>query len=102
MFFKNKLLFFIIQFIFCTFLVYFINQQIVLIGFFDNFVIELMVLYFSIMFVSNLISQILIQLYFLCSKITNHHINKHFISWLYFTTICYLLTFFIFALAIEY
>ena len=102
MFFKNKILFFIVQFIFCILLIYFINQQIILIGILDNFIIELIIIYISIMFISNLVSKILTQIYILLSKLIRHNINKSFTSWLLFTITCYILTFFIFAIAIEY
>jgi len=103
MFFKNKIIFFIVQFLFCILLVYFINQQIVPVGIFDNFIIELITLYVSILFISNLTSKILIQLYILLLKIVKQNIvNKLFVSWLFFTFVCYILTFVIFALSIEY
>ena len=102
MFFKNKILFFIVQFIFCIFLVYFINQQIILIGILDNFIIETIIIYISILFISKLISKILTQLYILLSKIIKHHVHKRFILWFYFTMVCYVLTFLIFAFIIEY
>ena len=102
MFFKNKILFFILQFIFCIFLVYFINQQVVLIGVLDNFIVGLFVIYILILLVSFLLSKISTQIYILFSKLIKHHIHKRFIKWLFFTSFCYILTFFIFAIAIEY
>lgn len=103
MFFKNKIIFFIVQFIFCIFLVYFINQQIIPIGMLDNFIIELIIMYVLILFISNIISKILIQIYVLLSKAIKHNIiNKIFVSWLFFTIVCYVLTFIIFALSVEY
>lgn len=103
MFFKNKIIFFIVQFLFCILLVYFINQQLVPIGIFDNFIIELIVLYILILFISNLISKIFVQLYILLLKIIKQNIiNTAFASWLLFTLVCYILTFIIFALSIEY
>ena len=103
MFFKNKIIFFIVQFLFCILLVYFINQQIVPVGIFDNFIIELIALYVSILFISGLISKILVQLYVLLSKVIKRSIiNKTFVSWLFFTFVCYILTFIIFVLSIEY
>ena len=68
MFFKNKILFFILQFIFCIFLVYFINQQIILIGILDNLVIDLIIIYMLIIFMSGLISKILTFIYMIFSK----------------------------------
>ena len=102
MFFKNKILFFIVQFIFCVLLVYFINQQIILIGILDNFIIETLVLYISILFISRIVSKILTQLYILLSKIIKHHTHRRFILWFFFTIVCYILTFLIFAFVIEY
>jgi hypothetical protein len=102
MFFNNKLLFLIIQFIFCIFLVYFINQQMIFIGILDNFFVDLIVVYLSIIFVAGLFSKILIVIYILFLKLLNCKTHKHFVSWLIFTIICYTLTFIIFALAIEY
>lgn len=102
MFFKNKILFFILQFIFCMVLIFFINQQIILIGVLDNFIIELIIIYLSIMFISNLISKILTQVCTLLSKLMKYKINKNFTLWLFFTIASYALTFLIFALAIEY
>ena len=102
MFFKHKTLFLIIQFIFCIFLVYFINQQIVLIGILDNFLIDLIILYILIIFTSKLLSRIFTQIYIVFSKLIKHKIYRHFVSWMSFTIICYTLTFIIFALAIEY
>ncbi len=102
MFFKNKLLFFIIQFIFCIFLVYFINQQIIFIGILDNFFIDLIIIYLSIIFVSGLFSKILTFIYILCLKLTRYKVHKYFFSWMSFSITCYILTFIIFAIAIEY
>lgn len=102
MFLKNKILFFVLQFIFCMFLVYFINQQIILLGIFDNFIVELITIYILILFISHLISRILTQIYGLLSKLIKHNINKPFVLWLLFTIVCYALTFLIFAVVIEY
>ena len=102
MFYNNKLLFLIIQFIFCIFLVYFINQQMIFIGILDNFFTELIVIYLSIIFVAIIFSKILTLIYILFSKLLNYKIHKRFFLWMTFTIICYVLTFIIFALAIEY
>lgn len=102
MFYNNKLLFLIIQFIFCIFLVYFINQQMIFIGILDNFFVDLIVIYLSIIFVAIIFSKILTLINILFSKLLNYKIHKRFFSWMIFTIICYALTFIIFALAIEY
>lgn len=102
MFFKQKLLFFIIQFIFCIFLVYFIDQQIILFGLFNNLFIDLIFLYTLIIFVAGILSAILTKIYITFLKLIKNKYNKQFIFWLLFTFLCYILTFGIFAIAIKY
>ena len=102
MFFNNKLLFLIIQFIFCIFLVYFINQQIIFMGILDNFFIDSAILYVLIILISGFLSKILTIIYMIFSRLINHKVYKQFISWTFFTVICYILTFIIFAITIEY
>ena len=102
MFFKHKTLFLIIQFIFCISLVYFINQQIILAGFVNNFFVELVIIYVLIIFTSQLLSKILTQIYIVFSNLIKYKVYRHFVSWMLFTIICYVLTFIVFAIAIEY
>ena len=102
MFYKHKLLFFIIQFIFCIFLFYFINQQIILVGILSNFVIDLFIVFISISIVSYLLSRIITQFYIIFAKLSRLKIYKRFTYWLLFTVFCYILDFIIFAIAIEY
>lgn len=74
----------------------------IFIGILDNFFIELIVIYLSIIFVAIIFSKILTLIYILFSKLLNYKIHKRFFLWIIFTIICYVLTFIIFALAIEY
>lgn len=102
MFYNQKFLFFIIQLIFCIFLVILINQQTFLTGFLDNFFVELIIVYALIFLIAKLFSTILSLIYLLFSKLIKHKTNRDFISWLFFTIICYVLTFIAFAFSIIY
>lgn len=102
MFYKHKLLFFIIHFIFCIFLFYFIKQQIILVGILSNVVVDLLIIFISVIIVSYLLSRIITQLYIIFAKLAKLKVYKRFFYWLLFTFFCYMLDFIIFAVAIEY
>ena len=102
MFYKHKLLFLIIHLIFCIFLFYFINQQFILAGIFSNFIIDLLIIFISVVIVSYLSSKAVTMLYIIVAKLAKLKIYKRFIFWLLFTFFCYILDFIIFAVAIEY
>ncbi len=102
MFYKHKLLFFIIHLVFCMFLFYFINQQFILVGIFSNFVVDLFILFISVIIVSYILSKTATLFYIVFAKLTKLKTYKRFIFWLLFTTLCYILDFIIFAAAIEY
>lgn len=102
MFYKHKTLFFIIQFIFCAFLFHFIEQQIVLVGILKYFVIDWLIIFLSVTIVSYLLSKIITLFYIIVGKLIKSKIRKRFAFWLFFTLLCYVLDFMIFAVAIEY
>jgi len=102
MFYKHKYLFFIIQFIFCMILVYFISQQIFLVGIIGNFFIDSFILFLLIIFLSYILSKIITQFYILFVHLLKFKTYRRFFSWFCFTILCYISTFILFALSIEY
>lgn len=102
MFFKHKLLFFIIQLIFCIVLIYFVNQQVILVGLLNNLIVDLIIIYILLVAVASLIAQILTQLCIIFFCLIKCRYHKKFIFWFSFTICCYLLNFGIFAILIEY
>lgn len=102
MFYKHKLLFFIIHFIFCIFLFYFINQQIILVGILNNFVLDLFIIFISVVIASYLLSKIITQIYIIFARLAKLKTYKRFMFWGLFTIFCYILDFIIFAISIEY
>jgi hypothetical protein len=102
MFYKHKYLFFIIQFIFCSILAYFINQQIILVGLLKNLFVDSLIIYLLLIFISSFLSKIITQIYILSMKMIRAKFYRRFFYWFCFTILCYTATFIIFAISIEY
>ena len=102
MFYKHKYLFHIIQFVFCMVLAYFINQQIILVGLLSNLFIDSLIIYLLLIFISAFLAEITTQFYIVFMKMIKAKIYRRFSFWIFFTSICYILDFIIFAISIEY
>lgn len=108
MFYKNKILFFIILGLISLILYYFIDQQLVLIGLLNNRIISIGILFFLILFfsftASVLITFFIVLFLKLYGKIikTKLRYSKRFIIWLTFTIAAYIISFIIFFQAITY
>ncbi len=102
MFYNLKILFFIILFIFSCILFYFINQQILLIGIFENFFFSSTLIFISTIITSYIITFIIIKISNFIPLYIKNKSNKNFISWLIFTIISYIIVFIAFAFATSY
>ncbi|MEA5001633.1 MAG: hypothetical protein VB017_07100 [Endomicrobiaceae bacterium] len=108
MFYKNKISFFIVLGIISFILYYFIDQQIVLIGLLNNFIISIGILFFLIIFISFFSSLIMLSVMSAASKIYTKitgkqaRYSKKFALWLNFTVMCYIVSFIIFLQSITY
>ena len=108
MFYTNKSLFFIILYLLSVFLSYFINQKILLMGIFENFLILTTIVYICIIGVSfaiSLFSHFVIKtlLNIICKILKQEQrYNSKFVFWLNFTIFSYVAVFFVFLFSITY
>jgi len=108
MFYNLKIAFFLILYFISLVLYYFINQQIVLAGKFENPFFGALIIWGSIILVSAIV---VFALHFVLKKIINFFIklfkreeitNNGFLVWLNFTLAAYIIAFIIFAFSIKY
>lgn len=102
MFYDMKFLFFIIIYIFSYVLYYFIKQQILLVGIFDNMFFSTGIIFVAIILSSYILSFIIMKIYNFLPVYIKNKSNKNFILWLLFTVISYITVFVIFAVATSY
>lgn len=108
MFYTNKSLFFIILYLLSVFLSYFINQKILLMGIFENFLILTTIVYiciigvsFAISLFSHFVIKMLLNIIYKILKQEQKY-NHKFVFWLNFTIFSYVTVFFIFLFSITY
>lgn len=108
MFCNNKPLFFIILYLLSIFLGYFINQNFLLLGIFENFLILTAIIYIFIMsisialsLISAVIIKILLNIIYKILKLEQKY-NRKFVFWFNFTIFSYVTVFFVFLFSITY